>query len=526
MAVKRNTVQKAPENITPLPLVQTGETTSFPTDQSAPSSTRNDGWTSALKGIGGGRDARTSSQYLGDNIIPKNTLNELYIGDGLVRRIIDLVPDEIFRVPGSVQNDPTDKYDEGLISYEMSRRNCTSTLSRAKKLARLTGGSILYIGATGSGSPQEELIPSKIKNIEFLKVFDLNDIQTWDCKFNTDIESPGFGKVELYSVIVRVGDQAKTHYLHASRCIPFYGAPVPSASFRGNTLEIRHWGLSILQFMYPDIRDFRLAFANTAGILGEFVIGKYKFSDLDEILATGNEKKLQSRIAGIEMSKSIINAVMLGTDEEYSRDSASVSGLSDLLDRFMMLVSASTGYPVTKLFGRSASGLNATGEGDQKSYYDTIRSEMTDLQPYVQKLVDIFVGWKGLPDGDYTYHWGNLYQPTAHEEAELNRIVAETFRTNMDGMQRAISEGVISTEQGFDLFFKDRLNRYEEPEVEGDVDDDAIISATGKDKSGNDEPESKTDELQKEDSLEVPDENRKGIISRIKKALFGNRSKG
>jgi phage-related protein (TIGR01555 family) len=280
--------------------------------------------------------------------------------------------------------------------------------------------------------------------------------------------------------------------------------------------------------MYHDIFDYRTAFGNTAGILGEFVVGKYKFADLDDILASGNEKKLQSRMAGIEMSKSLINAVMLGTDEEYSRDSASVSGLSDLLDRFMMTVAAATGYPVTKLFGRSASGLNATGEGDQKAYYDMLRAEMVDLQPEIQYLIDIFVAYLGLPEGDYTFKFGNLYQPTAHEEADLERVKAETLRTSMDAAQRAIADGVLAPEQVYNLYYKKLLQDepWQEPEpddsaMEG-VDNEAIISGQPVPPQETDDSESKNDELEEAISLEIPLESREGIIKRIAKALFGN----
>jgi len=483
---------------------------------------RTDSWTSALKGIGTAKDSRMGVTYLGDNIIPKVTLNEMYCGDGLIKRIVDLIPEEMFRVPGSVENDPKDVYNEGLIAHEMARLNALGQFKYAKKMARLTGGAIDYIGAMGAGAPDTELNPASIDSIEFLKVFDLSDIQTWDCKFNTDLLSPNFGKIEVYSVQVRVGLETNVHYLHASRCIPFYGSKVPPSSGIGTLLEIRYWGISILQYMYPDIRDFRMSFANTANILNEFVVGKYKFADLDEILASGNEKKLHSRITAIEMSKSTINSVLMGTDEEYTRDTASVAGLADLLDRFMMLVASSTGYPVTKLFGRSASGLNATGEGDQKSYYDVIRAEMVDTQPDIQSFVNILVKWHSLPEGDYSYIWGNLYQPTQEEEANFRRIEAETMRTRSDANQRYIAEGVLSAEQVYKLEGYEKLTgepwQDPLPEIDEDLEDDNAGDASGEDETAQKDPntETKGDELPEGLSVAIPDQDRKGFGTYLK----------
>jgi phage-related protein (TIGR01555 family) len=290
----------------------------------------------------------------------------------------------------------------------------------------------------------------------------------------------------------------------------------------GSVLEQRHWGVSILQFTYNDIKDFRLAFANTANILNEFVVGKFKFEDLDEILASGNEKALQSRIAAIEMSKSVINAVMLGTNEDYIRDSASVAGLADLLDRFMMTVSMATGYPVTKLFGRSASGLNATGEGDQKSYYDMIRSEMVGIKPEIQRFIDIIADWKGLSDEDHTYTWGNLYQPTPEEEANFERIKAETFRTNTDGYQRLMADAVLTPEQVYtELGYEEKFGKYVEPELPDidDMGDDINASnAEGNDPQGTEEsdPSPEDVDVPKKDSMDVSDESRKGFIDFLK----------
>ena len=200
------------------------------------------------------------------------------------------------------------------------------------------------------------------------------------------------------------------------------------------------------------------------------------------MLASGNEKQLQTRISAIEMSKSLINAVLLGTDEEYVRDSASVAGLADLLDRFMMLVSAVADIPVTKLFGRSASGLNATGEGDQKSYYDKLGSEQSALTPEIERFIQMLVHKNGLDDGDYSWKWGNLTQLTSEQLANEKRINAETLRTNMDASQRAVADGVLTPEQVYNLFWKEQVGEeYDDEEFdmpdEGAIDDASAVPA-------------------------------------------------
>lgn len=431
----------------------------IPKEDTAPTKkiNRHDGWSNITKGLGTASDFRTQTAHSADALLDKHYLSSIYVNDGLVRRIIDVVAEDSFRPWGTVDNDPTDVYSEGLVQYELNRLKAPSVLTLAKKWARLTGGALVYIGATGSGSATSPLDPAKIKSIEFLKVFDLADIMTWDSEFDENPTSPTFGQIIRYKVKIRVGTKYTEKVLHASRCIPFYGTKIPPSYFMGNSVETRYWGVTSLQSMYSDIRDFRTAFANTSGILGEFLIGKYKFTDLDELLATGNEEALQVRISAIETAKNYINAVMLGVDEDYIRDSASVAGLADLLDRFMMQVAAVTGIPVTKLFGRSASGLNATGEGDQKSYYDTLASQRNEVTPEVQRLVDMIVDWKKLPGADYSWQWNSFYQLTSEQEAEEERKRAESMRTKAAGCQLMLQEGVITPDEARKIVFGEEV---------------------------------------------------------------------
>lgn len=425
---------------------------------------RADGWSNAISSVGTVKDKRRHFKYASDAILTKEALCSQYIGDGLVTRIIDALPEDMTREWGYFENDDDadgeKKTDCGLILSEMLRLDAPTHFREAEKWARLLGGSLIFIGAMDGQPLDKPLKIEKIKNIEFLKVFDLGDIYTSECKFNTDLTSPEFGKVEIYKVRARSGITAQDAYIHASRCIPVYGTRVPFASAASLPFEYRHWGIPIMQYIYDDLRDYRGVFSSTAAILNEFILGKYKFSDLDEMLAQGNEAALRTRIDAIDQCKSILNAVILGTDEDYIRDSATVTGISDLLDRFMMNLAAVTGYPVTKLFGRSASGLNATGEGDSKNYYDRVRSRQNEFTPYIQTFGKIIATWKGKSDA-IQWKWKPLAQLTEEQLANKERIESENFRTKSDGYQKYMQEGVLTPEEVYGLEFEPLLGKKE-----------------------------------------------------------------
>lgn len=417
---------------------------------------RADGWANLASGLGTSKDKRQSGFHTPDCFLTHEVLSGMY-SDGLIRRIVNTLPEDMFREWGLVQNDPKDKYDEGIIQRHLMRLRAPQLFREAKEWARLHGGALVYIIMTGTGRPDTPFRvedASKIKAIEGLRVFDLADIDTNAFEWDTNINSPTYGQVKIYVVRVRTGGTETMMRIHASRCIAFSGERVPASTKMGQNLtQTRYWGISMLQYLFADIRDFRGVMGSVATILQEFIVGKYKFEDLDDMLSASGKEKLQARIAAIEMTKSMINAVMLGTDEDYQRDSANVSGIPDLIDRFMMVLCSSTGYPVTKLFGRSASGLNATGEGDNKNYYDKVRSEQNDVTPGVQYLVDILVGYLKLADGDYSWVWKPLQQLSAEEQNNAIRIEAEAYRTRAAGDQIYLADGVLSAEQVFNLRF-------------------------------------------------------------------------
>lgn len=419
---------------------------------------RDDGWNSVLSGIGTNRDKRKSFRYKADTYFTPKELIPMY-RDGLIRRIINTLPDDMTREWGTFAKDPGAMPGiPGQIEQEMLRLRASYAFNKAKKWARLTGGALIYIGCMGAGSPDTPLIPEDITNIEFLRVFDLGDILTYNSIYDIDPSSPTFGQILIYQVVIRAGNEFSYANLHRSRCIEIQGDEAPPSGVFGNVLETRYWGTSVIQSIYDDLRDFRGTLSNTALILQEFIIGKYKFEDLDSMLMEGNEKAIQIRISAIEQSKSAINAVMLGTGEEYTRDAATVTGIPDLIDRFMMVLSSVTNYPVTKLFGRAAAGLNATGANDISMYDDSVKSEQILLTPSVQSLGDLICKWKNI-DGQHPWVWNSLRQLTVDEQNEADRKKAETVRTLADADQRMITEGVLLPEEVYKMRYESILGK-------------------------------------------------------------------
>jgi phage-related protein (TIGR01555 family) len=111
-------------------------------------------------------------------------------------------------------------------------------------------------------------------------------------------------------------------------------------------------------------------------------VGKYKIKDLAMLLSAPEGKaSIQRRVELMDLTRSAFRSQYLDSGEEYSRDSVSFQGIPEVLYIIFMLLSTDTGYPITRLFGVSPGGMNATGKSDMRNYYDGVRSlQSTELK--------------------------------------------------------------------------------------------------------------------------------------------------
>ncbi len=204
------------------------------------------------------------------------------------------------------------------------------------------------------------------------------------------------------------------------------------------------------------------SFSSLSNLLNELTIGKYKYKDLAMVMASpdGGEQ-VQKRLQAMDLMKSVFHSVLLDTEESFERDTLSFAGVSDVLHQFMMMTSAATGYPLTKLFGVSPAGLNSTGDADMYQYYDMVKAKQeSDLMPILDRLVKIISEWQKIPEPTIVFN--ALEQMTEKEQAELDEKKANTERVKMETYQGYIDMGVMSPEIVEELEFGDTLKKIQE----------------------------------------------------------------
>lgn len=392
-----------------------------------------DGWANLFTGMGvRGRDKRTRTQWQTETRLTDSLLQSLYRGEGFAQRIVDLPANDMTREWFYIEGD-----DQNLILDKMKSLHAKVEFNRALRWARLYGGALMIAGVNDGGSLEDELNLDNIKDVEFLRVVDrsrVNPIEWYD-----DPNDKRYNEVKMYQVSPIRGTP---YEVHESRTARFDGVDVPQRIRQEN----QGWGDSVLQAAYTRVKGLAESYCHIETIITEFIIGVLKVNGLADLIATGRENLVQKRLTQVDLSKTIINSVLIDNEEEYSRISGRVSGLDGLLDKLIQALSAVTGIPVTLLMGQSPAGLQATGASDIRFYYDMIAGQQeTKLQPHIEWLTKLIMLSKEEPftgkefDG-WKIEFNPLWQLTQKEQTEVRNAQAQAD-------ERYILAGVLSPDE-------------------------------------------------------------------------------
>lgn len=397
---------------------------------------RYDGWQNLFTGAGiKNRDRKVHGRYARSRQISEVELTDMYTCDGISKRVIDIVVDDMVREWFEIVNDP-----EGAIAKALRSLKAKKCFKEALSWQDIYGGSIIVMGLDDGLDQQELLNENNLKSMDFLRVYDRWQI-TVDTLY-TDPTKPKFGDVEIYTVNTLVEGVQFT--VHETRVLRFDGVLLPESRRQENDW----WGGSEYQAIYERLQGLGETFANIERIIEEFIIGILKISNLEDLLRAKQEQDILNRINLLDMSKHILNTYLLDDKESFERISAQVTGIEHLLDGLEAAMSGATGIPTSKLFGKSPKGLNASGaESEQtRDYYDKIASKQEDkMLDNVERLVYLLqIAKEGPTKGQIVDDWSikflPLWQPTMEQ-------ITKTHETQAKADQIYIDMGVLTPDE-------------------------------------------------------------------------------
>jgi phage-related protein (TIGR01555 family) len=295
-------------------------------------------------------------------------------------------------------------------------------------LGRLFGGGALVLGVD-QGLPEEPLDVERLgsDSLKFINVVSRYDVSVRDV--NRDVTSFEFGEPASYDVRGRTGMQVN---VHASRVVRFIGRPLPDSR---EATEAEGWGDSVLMAVQDAIQNVAVTSGAVAALVNESKIDVVKIPRFMELVGTEQYRSLLTeRFALAARTKSFVNTLILDKEEEWSRISANFAGLPDILKLYLLISCSAFDIPSTRFLGQSAVGLNATGEGDLRNYYDSLSSfQTTDLTPAISKLDDVLIrSALGSRDPSLYYNWNSLWELDEVQRADINLKKATTFKIDVD----------------------------------------------------------------------------------------------
>ena len=170
-------------------------------------------------------------------------------------------------------------------------------------------------------------------------------------------------------------------------------------------------------------------------MMSEANVDVFSAKNLWANLSTQQEQGILSRYQNMNLIKSTFNALLLDKDlESYERKSLELGGASSMVEAFMTWISGAAKIPLTKLFGTSAKGMNATGEGDLNNYYDRLKVIQKHKYDPILKILDHFVclAHYGQKPKDFDYVWNPLKEGNAVEMAQVEKLRADKLVLLLD----------------------------------------------------------------------------------------------
>jgi uncharacterized protein len=339
-------------------------------------------------------------------------LTSAYRGSWISRKIVDIPALDMFRRWRDWQAEASQIE---LIEAEEFRLGLKTKLAEAMRKARLYGGCAIYI-STGETQVDIPLNVQTVKKngIRFLNVFSIKDLTPEN--LITDPQSEYYNKPEFY----RINSDSINLKIHASRLVIFKGAPIPDEDLP--SVFGYGWGDSVLQACFDAIKQADSTAANVASLIFEAKVDVIKVPDLMlQIMDPKFEAELLKRFHLANTAKGLNSILILDAAEEYEQKNANFSQLSTLLQEFLAIVCGAADIPATRMLGQSPNGMNATGDGDLRNYYDRIQSHQNnEVGPAIHILDECLIrSALGTRPPEVHYSWASLWQINDKERIEI-----------------------------------------------------------------------------------------------------------
>lgn len=380
-----------------------------------------DSLTSLVANLGTSRDKAATASYA-EPTLDDDQIQNAYRGSWLARNIVDIPADDTCREWRAWKAEAAQIE---FLEAEEKRLDVKGAVRQARKMARLWGGSAIYISIKGQ-DPSQPLDPATIGKgrIEKLTVMTRHDVVPTEIE--TDPLSEWYGKPKGYQ-LANVSPSFASVVIHPSRFVIFYGNAIPH---RGGSLT-HFWGDSVLLAVIDAVKHAEGTAANIASLIYEAKIDVIRIPDfMSRMNDPHYREQVLTRFGLAATAKGNNGALLLDKDEEYSQKQMSFATLPDVLNAFMQIVSGASRIPATLLIGQAPQGMNATGIGDYRNYLDRIQAEQDlEMSPAMTRLDEALIRSAiGTRPPEVWYDWAPIWTEPPKDRADTFKTMADAAR--------------------------------------------------------------------------------------------------
>ena len=375
-----------------------------------------DGLENVVAGLGTDRDKRSYSVWADPRILTRQELENMYRGSWLAKKIVNAVADDMTREWLHVTFDGEElgtTIEQAEKRFALKRKT-----NEALKWSRLYGGAVIIIGTRDRNLAK----PLDVKNVRKGDLRYLHVVDRWRVSpagsLNRDLESPNFGMPDSYVLA------ESTVQVHHTRVLRFNGEKLPYFAWLRNAM----WDDSVLQHVMDSLMNCDTTTQAIATMMFESNVDVVKSEGLADVLARKDgEAVLTKRFQVAALLKSFNRMLLLDGTESYEKKQNSFANLDKVIQQFMIDVSGAADIPMTRLFGQSAAGLNATGDNDVRNYYDMVSAKQeAELRPQLEYLYEVLVRSElGHMPEDFRFDFNPLWQLSETEQATVEKTRAE-----------------------------------------------------------------------------------------------------
>lgn len=233
--------------------------------------------------------------------------------------------------------------------------------------------------------------------------------------------------------------------MHHSRVVKFPGRDLPYIE----RLIENHWGASELEHIFSELKKWDNTNFNIATMIFRANLLVYKKAGFEQMSIVPDHVR-QQMLTEMDILSATMNnqgmQILCVEDQMHNLTNTAFSGLSQVMELFMLDIAGAAEIPVTKLFMRSPSGMNATGDSDMQIYYDSIAEKQESvLRPIYDKLLPILCmsALGAIPD-DLEYTFENIQTPTEAEKmgfaTQITTAITGAYTSGVISQRTALQE--------------------------------------------------------------------------------------